>query len=151
MKIVIASDHAGFALKEAVKNALVESGHDVADMGTDSTASVDYPDFGARAAAQVHSGRFERGVLICGSGIGMSVAANRFPGVRAVLAHNIWSARMARAHNDANVLCLGERITGVGLAMDILDTFLTTPFEGGRHQTRVAKLSHCGPEQDNDQ
>jgi ribose 5-phosphate isomerase B len=151
MKVVVASDHAGFALKETLKQHLVEAGHSVVDVGTDSTASVDYPDFGDRAAAGVQGGEFERGVLICGSGIGMSVIANRYPGVRAVLAHNIWAARMARAHNDANVVCLGERITGVGLAVDIVDTFFTTPFEGGRHQGRVDKLSCLGPEQGHDQ
>ncbi|MBU0515483.1 MAG: ribose 5-phosphate isomerase B [Proteobacteria bacterium] len=150
MEVVVGSDHAGYALKEALKNHLIASGHTVVDVGADSTASVDYPDFGARAAAAVQAGEFERGVLVCGSGVGMSVAANRFSGVRAVLAHNIWAARMARAHNDANVLCLGERITGLGLALDIVDTFFTTPFEGGRHQGRVDKLSRLGPDQGHD-
>jgi ribose 5-phosphate isomerase B len=145
MKIVVGSDHAGYALKEALKQRLTERGHEVLDVGTAGPESVDYPDYGARGAEAVARGEVERGVLICGSGIGMCIAANRFPGVRAVLAHNIWAARMARAHNNANVLCLGERITALGLALDILDVFLETPFEGGRHQRRVDKLTALGP------
>lgn len=140
MRVAVGSDHAGFGLKAVIKDRLAEMGHEVVDVGADSKDSVDYPDFAKVVAEGVLSGRYEMGVLVCGSGLGMSMAANRYPGVRAALCHNLWSARMSRRHNDANVLCLGERITGEGLALDILELFFTTEFEGGRHGRRVSKL-----------
>lgn len=139
--IALASDHAGFPLKEALKAALTEDGHRVLDLGTEGTDSVDYPDFGARLARAVESGEAGRGVAVCGTGIGISIALNRFPGVRAALCHNDTAARLARQHNDANVLALGARMIGPEVALDCLRTFLATEFEGGRHGRRVEKLS----------
>ncbi|RLB47442.1 MAG: ribose 5-phosphate isomerase B [Deltaproteobacteria bacterium] len=138
--IAVGSDHAGLNLKRAVVKALGERGHEVLDLGTDSAESVDYPDFAHAVAAKVVSGDAPLGVLICGSGIGMSLSANRHPGVRAVVCSDTFSARMARMHNDANVLCMGERVVGEGLALDILDAFLGASFEGGRHARRVGKI-----------
>jgi ribose 5-phosphate isomerase B len=139
--IAVASDHAGFDLKEILKRDLEQSGHDVLDLGTHSTASVDYPDFGYAMAKTIASGQAERGVLVCGSGIGISIAANRNPKVRAALAYDVTSARLAREHNDANVVAFGERLIGVETAREALKVFLATPFVGGRHASRVAKLS----------
>jgi len=139
--IALASDHAGFPLKEALKAALTEDGHRVLDLGTNGTESVDYPDFGVRLARAVESGEAGRGVAVCGTGIGISIALNRFPGVRAALCHNDTAARLARQHNDANVLALGARMIGPEVALDCLRTFLATEFEGGRHGRRVEKLS----------
>ena len=139
--IAVASDHAGFDLKEALKRDLLAAGHDVLDLGTNSTASVDYPDFGQAMGEAIASGRAERGVLVCGSGIGISIAANRNPKVRAALAHDIVSARLSREHNDANVVAFGQRLIDVEIAREALKVFLATPFEGGRHAGRVAKLS----------
>ncbi|MET1025596.1 MAG: ribose 5-phosphate isomerase B [Dongiaceae bacterium] len=138
--IAIASDHGGFALKEALKPELERLGFAVLDLGPGSNASVDYPDFANALAAALHDKRAARGVLICGSGIGISMAANRHKHVRAALVHDALGARLCRQHNDANVLCLGERLIGVDVAKDCLKVFLTTDFEGGRHQNRVAKL-----------
>jgi ribose 5-phosphate isomerase B len=138
--IAIASDHAGFEYKDVLKRQLTEWGFDVLDLGTDSTASVDYPDFGRRLAKAVAEGKVRRGVIVCGTGIGISIAANREPAVRAALCHDVTSARLARAHNDANVLALGARTTGIEVARETLRAFLDTAFEGGRHQGRVAKL-----------
>ncbi len=138
--IAVGSDHAGLNLKGAVVKALGERGYEVLDLGTDSAESVDYPDFAHAVAAKVVSGDAPLGVLICGSGIGMSLSANRHPGVRAVVCSDTFSARMARMHNDANVLCMGERVVGEGLALDILDAFLGASFEGGRHARRVGKI-----------
>ena len=138
--IAIASDHAGFEYKDVLKRQLTDWGYGVLDLGTDSTASVDYPDFGRRLAQAVAEGKVRRGVIICGTGIGISIAANREPKVRAALCHDATSARLARQHNDANVLALGARLTGLEVARDTLRTFLDTEFEGGRHQGRVAKL-----------
>lgn len=138
--IAVGSDHAGLNLKRAVVKALGERGHEVLDLGTDSAESVDYPDFAHAVAAKVVSGDAPLGVLICGSGIGMSLSANRHAGVRAVVCSDTFSARMARMHNDANVLCMGERVVGEGLALDILDAFLGASFEGGRHARRVGKI-----------
>ncbi len=137
MLIAVGSDHAGYHLKEAVKKRLQDQGHQVRDMGADSTDSVDYPDFAAKVARAVAGGEVQRGVLVCGSGIGMSITANRFHGVRAVLAPTVEHAALGRRHNDGNLLCLGERLTELPLALDILDTFMSEPFEGGRHQRRV--------------
>lgn len=138
--VAIAADHAGFALKEHVKACLVELGHEVDDLGTHDETSCDYPDFAHRLAQGVASGRYARGVLVCGTGLGMSCVANRYAGVRAAACTDGYSARMARQHNDANVLCLGSRIIGLGVAEDVLRAFLEASFEGGRHQRRVDKI-----------
>ena len=139
--IAVASDHAGFDLKELLKRDLQEAGYAVLDLGTNSTASVDYPDFGRAMGEAIASGKAEKDVLVCGSGIGISIAANRNPMVRAVLAHDATSARLSREHNDANVVAFGQRLTGIEVAREALKVFLDTPFEGGRHAGRVAKLS----------
>jgi ribose 5-phosphate isomerase B len=139
--IAVASDHAGFDLKETLKRDLQDAGYAVLDLGTNSTASVDYPDFGKAMGEAISSGKAEKGVLVCGSGIGISIAANRNPKVRAVLAHDATSARLAREHNDANVVAFGQRLTGIEVAREALKVFLATEFEGGRHAGRVAKLS----------
>ena len=139
--IAIAADHAGYELKSALKQRLIEQGFDVVDLGTDTTESVDYPDFARALADAIGDGRTARGVLLCGSGIGMSIAANRFPGVRAALVHDAETARLARQHNDANVLVMAARRIEAGVAEDCLDAFLTTSFEGGRHRRRVRKLA----------
>jgi ribose 5-phosphate isomerase B len=139
--IAVASDHAGFDLKEILKRDLQEAGHDVLDLGTNSTASVDYPDFGHAVAEAIASGRAGRGVVVCGTGIGISIAANRNPRVRAALAHDVTSARLSREHNDANVVAFGARVIGAEVAREALRVFLKTSFEGGRHGARVAKLS----------
>jgi RpiB/LacA/LacB family sugar-phosphate isomerase len=140
MKVIIGSDHGGFELKEDLKAQLADLKIEVVDVGTSSAASVDYPDFGSAVAAQVSSGTFDRGILICGTGIGMSMVANRFPGVRAALVHDLYTARLSREHNDANLLVLGGRTTGKGLAREILKVWLETSFEGGRHARRVDKI-----------
>ena len=137
----IASDHAGYDLKELLKGRLVDLGLPVLDLGTDGPASVDYPDFAAALAESIASGRAERGVLVCGTGIGISIAANRNPAVRAALCHDTTMARLSRQHNDANVLVLGARLIGEEVAKDCLSVFLATEYEGGRHDRRVAKLS----------
>ena len=139
--IAVASDHAGFDLKEILKSDLQAAGYAVLDLGTNSTASVDYPDYGAAMGEAIAAGKAERGVIVCGSGIGISIAANRNPRVRAVLAHDTTSARLSREHNDANVVAFGQRLIGVEVAREALKVFLSTPFEGGRHAGRVAKLS----------
>lgn len=139
--IAVASDHAGFDLKEILKRDLQDAGHDVLDLGTNSTASVDYPDFGKAMGEAIASGKAERGVIVCGSGIGISIAANRNPKVRAVLAHDVTSARLSREHNDANVIAFGQRLIGVEVAREAMKVFLSTKFEGGRHAGRVDKLS----------
>jgi ribose 5-phosphate isomerase B len=139
--IAVASDHAGFDLKELLKRDLQEAGYAVLDLGTNSTASVDYPDFGRAMGEAIAAGKAEKGVLVCGSGIGISIAANRNPKVRAALAHDVTSARLSREHNDANVIAFGQRLIGVEAAREALKMFLKTPFEGGRHEGRVAKLS----------
>ncbi|HEY2874150.1 MAG TPA: ribose 5-phosphate isomerase B [Reyranella sp.] len=140
-RIAVASDHAGFDLKEILKSDLQEAGYAVLDLGTNSTASVDYPDYGAAMGEAIASGKAERGVIVCGSGIGISIAANRNPRVRAVLAHDTTSARLSREHNDANVVAFGQRLIGIEVAREALKVFLATAFEGGRHAGRVAKLS----------
>ncbi len=138
--IAIASDHGGFELKSALKAELARLGHETLDLGTNGPTSVDYPDFADAMADAIGQGRAERGILICGTGIGISIAANRHPELRAALVHDAYTARMARQHNDANVLVLGGRTIGVETAKDCLDVFLTTAFEGGRHARRVEKL-----------
>lgn len=139
--IAIGSDHAGYVLKSAVADWLKEAGHEVLDLGTNGGESVDYPDFGRAVGEAVASGKAEKGVVVCGSGIGISIAANRVKGARAALCMNGLMARLSRQHNDANILALGERLIGVETARDCLNEFLNTPFEGGRHQRRVDKLS----------
>jgi ribose 5-phosphate isomerase B len=139
-KIIIGSDHGGFSLKESLKPFLVEMGFAVTDVGTDSDRAADYPDFGAKAAGAVSAGRFQRGILICGSGVGMSIVANRFPGVRAALCLDEETARLSRMHNDANILVLAGRKTDPETARKIVRTWLSTPFEGGRHQRRLDKI-----------
>ena len=138
--IVIAADHAGYEMKRALKQRLADDGFDVVDLGTDNEESVDYPDFAALLADSIVAGRFSRGVLLCGSGIGMSIAANRFPGVRAALVNDVGAARLARQHNDANVLVIGARLIDAAVAEECLEAFLSTDFEGGRHQRRVRKM-----------
>ncbi len=140
MRIAIASDHAGFPMKEALKDRLSRAGHEVADFGAHSTERSDYPDFAKLAAAAVEEGRADRGVLVCGSGIGMCIAANRFPHVRAAVLHDEYDAEMSRRHNDANVACFGARSIDENETGRLLDIFLNAPFDGGRHEGRVMKL-----------
>ncbi|HET9272255.1 MAG TPA: ribose 5-phosphate isomerase B [Vicinamibacterales bacterium] len=141
MRIALGADHAGVALKREVARLLDERGVSYTDFGTDSTDSVDYPDFAAAVGREVASGRCDRGILVCGTGTGMAMAANKIPGVRAAAPSDETAARLSREHNDANVLALGERLTGPEVARDIVTTFLTTPFSGGRHQRRVDKIN----------
>lgn len=143
MRIAIGADHAGFALKQQVADWLKEMGHEVTDLGAHSAERVDYPDYAHQVADLIARGEVERGVLVCGSGIGMCMAANRHEGVRAANCVLQYQAEMTRRHNDANVLCLGERVVGPGLAEGIVRTFLETPFEGGRHGPRVKKIDRC--------
>ena len=140
-KIAVASDHAGRELKDQISELLTERGMDVLDLGTDSDDSVDYPDFGISLSEKVSSGEIERGILVCGTGIGMSMVANKFKNVRAALVGDIFSARMSREHNDSNVLVIGGRVTGKDLALEITRVWLDTEFEGGRHQRRLDKIS----------
>ncbi|MCA3013508.1 MAG: ribose 5-phosphate isomerase B [Myxococcaceae bacterium] len=139
--IAIAADHAGVSLKAELVAELKKLGHEVVDLGPATTESVDYPDFAAKVTAQVTSGAASLGVLVCGTGIGMSIAANKVPGIRAAVCRTEFEARATRQHNDANVLCLGQRVTGGGLAVEIARAFVSTGFEGGRHQARVAKVT----------
>ncbi len=137
MKIAIGSDHGGFALKEYLKPLIFELGHELADVGCFSEESVDYPEQARAVTGLVKKGEADRGILICGTGIGMSLAANRVPGIRAALCHELFTAEMSRRHNDANVLCMGGRVIGPGLAWEMVKIWLTTPFEGGRHERRL--------------
>ena len=140
--IAVASDHAGYELKESLKRELTIMGYEVLDLGTDDGAeSVDYPDFGNAAAEAVTSGQAARAIIVCGTGIGISIAANRHPGVRAALCHDVDTARLSREHNDANILALGGRTTDPELAKACMKSFLETSYEGGRHDRRVAKLA----------
>ena len=141
MKLVIGSDHGGYNLKEKVKKILSAAQHEVEDVGTFNEDSCDYPDYAEKVAQTVASGRADRGILICGTGIGMSISANKVKGIRAALCTDTYMARMSRAHNDANILVLGGRVLGPGLAEDIVNIWLTTAFEGGRHAQRVKKMS----------
>ena len=142
MRIAIASDHAALALKSALVEYLLLAGHDVNDLGPHDENSVDYPDYGYKLAAAVADGTAERGVVLCGSGIGISIAVNRNPAARAALVSEPLSARLAREHNDANVIAMGARLIGIEMAKACLDAFLTTEFGGDRHQRRVDKLSN---------
>ncbi len=139
--LAIAADHGGVELKSAIINVLKERGIEVHDLGTNGTASVDYPDYAQAVAKSIIEGNAEAGILVCGSGIGMSIAANRYPQIRAALVHDRLSAQLCRQHNNANVLCLGARLLGDATALDCVDAFLSTEFEGGRHEGRVAKMS----------
>ena len=140
MKIVIGCDHGALALKESVKKVLAGLGMEIDDVGTYTEDSVDYPDVAEQVCGKVVSGEAERGIVLCGTGIGISIAANKIKGIRCALCGDVFSARMARAHNDANVLALGGRVLGVGLAGEIVRAFFTQDFEGGRHERRVGKI-----------
>jgi len=140
MRYAFGCDHAGYALKDMLLDELRAAGHEVIDMGTNSPEPTDYPDYANKVALAVSSGQAERGVLVCGTGVGMAMAANRHPGVRAVAAYDCFTARMARRHNDANVLCLGARVIGPGLAVELLRTWMGEEFEGGRHVARLSKM-----------
>ena len=141
MKLALAADHAGFLLKERLREKLIACGHQVTDYGTDSEASVDYPDFAAAVAHAVRDGRADRGVLVCGTGIGMSIAANKIDGIRAALLTDEETARLSREHNDANVMTVGGRTTPPARARAIVRVFLATEFVGGRHARRVGKIA----------
>ena len=141
-RIAIASDHGGFNIKNILSEYLLQKGHKIDDLGTYSSDSVDYPDFAHTIAERIANGIDKRAILICGTGIGMSITANRYPGVRAALGNDIFSARMSRLHNDSNVLVLGGRIVGSELATEIVSTWLDTEFEGGRHNLRIEKIDY---------
>ncbi len=141
MRIALSADHAGFDLKDQLAAWLAEAGHDIIDLGTNSNDSVDYPDFGARLGEALASGRAERGIAVCGSGIGIAIAANRNPGCRCAQVNEPLSASLARTHNDANAIALGSRLIGPEMARACVEAFLTTEFEGGRHQRRVDMLN----------
>lgn len=140
MKFYVATDHAGIELKDYTVELLKEKGHEVVDLGPFSKDRVDYPDYAHKVATSVLEDKESQGILICGSGIGMSMAANRHEGIRAALCHDAYTAEVARGHNDANILCFGERIVGKGVAESILDSWIAGSFDGGRHTGRVAKI-----------
>lgn len=141
MKIAIGADHAGFRLKDDVIAYLKEAGHDVEDFGCHCADSIDYPDYALPVCEQVASGEADRGILICGTGIGMTIAANKVPGIRCALVHDLFSAKATREHNDSNVLAMGERVIGPGVALEIIKIWLDTPFsEGPRHANRIRKI-----------
>lgn len=141
MKIALGADHGGYQLKEKLVQLVRDLGHDVADTGCFSCDSVDYPDYAEHVISLVDDGSCERGILVCGTGIGMSIAANRNRKIRAANCHDDYTARMSREHNDANVLCLGARVIGEGVAVDLVRIWLVTPFSGGRHRSRLARFS----------
>ena len=141
LTVALGADHGGVTLKNRLAAVLIEAGHEVQDYGTDGPASVDYPDFAQAVCGAVTEKRADFGILVCGTGIGMSIASNRHPGIRCGLVHDVTTARLTRAHNDANVLALGARVIGEEVALDILGAFLSTPYEGGRHQRRLDKLN----------
>jgi len=143
MKYYIATDHAGYALKEFTKAYVQELGHEIIDLGPDSADRVDYPDFAKKCAEAVVADEGSFGILICGTGIGISMAANKVKGIRAGLCHDAFTAHATRAHNDANILCFGERVVGKGVVESMLDAFCSTEFEGGRHTGRVEKIEGC--------
>ncbi len=142
LKIAVGSDHGGFEYKEQILRHLKDSGFECIDVGTFSSESCDYPVIARKVTTKVISGEADRGILICGTGIGMSIVANKVQGIRAALCGDTFSARASRAHNNANVLCLGERVIGINLAMDIVDIWLKSEFEGGRHQRRVDMIEN---------
>lgn len=141
MKVIITADHAGMTIRNEVKDLLDEMEISYEDAGVDGTSSVDYPDYSLAAAKRIAAGEFDRGIFICGTGIGMSIAANKVKGIRCALVHDVYSAKMTRLHNDSNVIALGERVIGAGLAREIVQTWLETSFEGGRHNRRVEKIT----------
>jgi len=141
-EIIIGSDHAAFDLKEKIKDYFFQIETNIEDVGTDSKDSVDYPDFGIKVASAVSKGKFERGILLCGTGLGMSMVANRFPHVRAALCNDLFSAIMSRRHNNSNILVIGGRVTGESLAIAMLEAWLETSFEGGRHESRLLKMEN---------
>ncbi len=143
MKVALGCDHGGISLKPAIVQLMAEMGHEVIDRGTFSEASVNYPDYAGAVVSDIEQGLAERGILICGTGIGMAMAANRSAKIRAALCHEQFTARMSREHNDANVLCLGARVVGPGLALEMVRTWMSTEFAGGRHRERVAMFSDC--------
>ena len=147
MRIAVGSDHAGFELKESLADHLREGGHEIVDCGTYSDDRVDYPDFGAAVGRAVRDGNAEGGLCVCGSGIGIAMAANKIAGIRAATVWDATSAHLAREHNDANVICIGERLVGPAVAEEALDAWLGASFEGGRHEGRVAKIDAIGGEQ----
>ena len=140
MKIVVGCDHAAYELKEAIKAKLIGEGHEVIDVGCDSTESVDYPKYGHAVGRTVASGEAERGIAVCGSGIGISIACNKVPGIRAALCTSVEMAEMCRRHNNANVVCMGARMISQELAFDIIDTWMTTEFEAGKHLRRINEI-----------
>jgi ribose 5-phosphate isomerase B len=140
--IIIGSDHAAYQMKEKIKAYIIEIGVDIEDVGAYSEDSVDYPDFGIKVASSISKGKFKRGILLCGTGIGMSMVANKFPHVRAALCNDLFSAGMSRRHNNSNILVMGGRVIGETLAMEILKAWLETPFDGGRHQLRIEKFDN---------
>jgi ribose 5-phosphate isomerase B len=140
VKVVVGSDHAGYALKKEIVPVIEELGHEVIDVGNESGDSVDYADYGIPAAEMVAEGKADRGIIICGTGIGMSISANKVKGIRCALVHDLFTAKATREHNDTNVLAMGERVVGPGIAREIVKTWLTTEFEGGRHERRVEKI-----------
>lgn len=140
MKVIITGDHAGMTLRNEVKVVLEELGFEYEDTGADCQSSVDYPDYALPAAKRVANGEFDRGIFICGTGIGMSISANKVDGIRCALTHDVYTAKATRQHNDSNVLAMGERVIGAGLAHEIVKTWLTTDYEGGRHDRRVEKM-----------
>jgi ribose 5-phosphate isomerase B len=146
-RIAIGSDHAGFSVKETIKKYLEDAGYAVEDQGTRSEDSVDYPDFGKAVGGRVAAKQDDLGIVVCGSGIGISIAANKVPGIRAALAHDVVTAQLAREHNNANVLALGARILTPAAALKMVETFLNTPFAGGRHQRRLDKITAIEPEE----
>ena len=141
MRIAIGSDHAGYLLKQELAEFLAEGGHDITDLGTTSDERVDYPDFGAAVGRAIATGDSEVGVCVCGTGIGISIAANKVKGVRAAVVHDVTSARLAREHNDANVVCIGARLTGPEVAQEALHAFLGASWQGGRHAGRIDKIT----------
>jgi len=141
MKFYIATDHAGYAVKDYIKELLRSKGHEAIDLGPDSADRVDYPDFGRKCAEAVRDDAGSFGIVVCGTGIGISISANKVPGIRAALCHDAYTARMARAHNDAQILAFGERVVGKGVIESMIDAFISTEFEGGRHAGRVEKIN----------
>ena len=140
MKIAIACDHGGYRLKEVLKESMISQGHEVVDFGTNSEESVDYPEYAYKAAKAVANKECERGVVVCGTGIGVSIVANKVDGIRCALVHDLFSAKATRQHNDTNMIAMGGRVIGEGLALEILNTWLTTDYEGGRHDARIEKM-----------
>jgi ribose 5-phosphate isomerase B len=139
----IATDHAGYAVKAYVKEVVTALGHNIVDLGPDSADRVDYPDYAKKCARAVLEDAGSFGILICGTGIGISISANKIPGIRAALCHDHYTAKLTRQHNDANILCFGERVVGKGVIEDMIEVFANTEFEGGRHAGRVAKIEGC--------